>query len=71
MLLSLGIIAIVLGLVCVFERDLVWMLYEFDHRLLGTTVQRTRRWERLITLQGYFLVYLGVVALWGGLQPLL
>ncbi len=70
MLLSLGIVAIALGLACVFDRDLVWMLYEYDHRLLGSAAQRTRRWERLMTLQGHFLVYLGIVALWGGLRPL-
>lgn len=68
MLFSLGIIAIALGLACVFEQDLVWMLYEYDNRLLGTQAQRTRRWERLVTFQGYFLVYLGIIAFWGGLR---
>lgn len=69
MLLSLGIVAIALGLACVFERDLVWRLYEYDHRLLGTSAQRTHRWERLVMLQGHLLVYLGIVALWSGLHP--
>ena len=71
MLFTLGIIAIAVGLACVFERDLVWMLYEYDNRLFGTHAERTRRWERLVTLQGYFLVYLGIFAFWGGLRPLL
>jgi hypothetical protein len=68
MLLTLGIIAVALGLACIFERDLVWMLYEYDHRLTGTLATRTPRWEHTITYLGYFLVYLGIVAFWGGLR---
>lgn len=71
MLFTLGIIAIAVGLACVFERDLVWMLYEYDNRLMGTHTERTRRWERFVTLQGHFLVYLGIAAFWTGLRPLL
>ena len=68
MLVSLGVIAIALGLACVFDRDLIWMLYEYDNRLFGTAAKRSGRWERLVTLQGYFFVYLGIIAFWWGLH---
>jgi hypothetical protein len=70
MLLSLGFIAVAVGFVCLFEQDLVWMLYEFDNRLLGTFVERTRRWERLVSLQGHFLACLGIIAIVAGLRSL-
>jgi hypothetical protein len=68
MLFSLGTLAVAVGLACLFERDLVWALYEYDHRLFGTQAQRTRQWERMITALGYFMVYLGIVVFWFGLH---
>jgi len=68
MLFSLSLIAIAFGLACLFERDLVWMLYEYDSRLMGTWIERTARWEQQTTLMGFFFIALGIVGFWAGLR---
>jgi len=61
MLFSVSIIAIAFGLACLFERDLVWMLYEYDSRLMGTQVERSTRWNQQTTWLGLFFFTLGVL----------
>jgi hypothetical protein len=68
MLFSVSIIAIALGLACLFERDLVWMLYEYDSHLMGTSVERTPRWNQQAGWMGLFFVILGLVGFWAALQ---
>jgi hypothetical protein len=69
MLFSISIIAIAFGLACLFERDLVWMLYEYDSRIMGTRIERTAGWERQAVWMGYFFVILGFMGFWAALHP--
>jgi hypothetical protein len=55
-------------LACLFERDLVWMLYEYDSHLMGTSVERTPRWNQQAGWMGLFFVILGLVGFWAALQ---
>jgi len=68
MLLSISVIAIAFGLACLFERDLVWMLYEYDSHMMGTTIERTPRWNQQATWMGLFFVALGIIGFWTGLH---
>jgi hypothetical protein len=68
MLLSVSIIAIAFGLACLFERDLVWMLYEYDSRLMGTHAERSPRWNQQTTWLGFFFFTLGVLGFMVGLR---
>ncbi len=68
MLFSVSVIAIAFGLACLFERDLVWMLYEHDSRIMGTRIKRTTRWEQQATWMGYFFVALGLIGFWAALH---
>ncbi len=68
MLFSVSVIAIAFGLACLFERDLVWMLYEYDSRLTGAQVERTPRWNQQAAWMGLFLVILGIIGFWSALN---
>jgi|FLYN01.1.fsa_nt_gi hypothetical protein len=68
MLFSVSIIAVTFGLACLFERDLVWMLYEYDSRLMGTPAERTPRWNQQAAWMGYFFVALGLIGFWAALH---
>jgi hypothetical protein len=68
MLFSISVIAIAFGLACMFERDLVWMLYEYDSRIMGTQIERTAGWERQATWMGCFFVALGLLGFWAALH---
>lgn len=68
MLFSASIIAVAFGLACLFERDLVWMLYEYDSQLMGTRIERTPRWNQQAIWMGRFFVILGIIGFWSALQ---
>ena len=68
MLFSVSVIAIAFGLACMFERDLVWMLYKHDSRIMGTQIERTSRWEQQAAWMGYFFVALGLIGFWAALH---
>jgi hypothetical protein len=68
MLFSLSIIALAFGLACLFERDMIWMLYEYDSRLTGSFIERTPRWEQQATIMGFFFIVLGIIGFGAGLR---
>jgi hypothetical protein len=68
MLFSLSIIALAFGFACLFERDMVWMLYEYDSRLTGTLIERTPRWEKQAAIMGFFFIVLGIIGFWAGMR---
>jgi hypothetical protein len=60
--------ALAFGLACLFERDMIWMLYEYDSRLTGSLIERTPRWEQQATIMGFFFIVLGIIGFGAGLR---
>lgn len=63
MMISACIIAIGAGLVCLFDSEFAWQLYERDSQTIGLTVSRTRDWKHMVMAMGVFLIVLGVVGI--------
>jgi hypothetical protein len=51
------------GLVCIFGRDLVWELKQFDRRADGLVSERTPEWEGMTAAGGVVAILLGLVPL--------
>ena len=56
------------GLICLFERDMAFMLYEYDARLMGKVLKRTPDWDNLMRTQGAVLVMAGLIGFIVGLR---
>ncbi len=67
MVISAAIILIAFGVLCVFDKNTAWMLYEADARMMGKFIQRTSDWDGLMTTQGIVLAMLGIVGIMVGL----
>lgn len=68
MLLSASFMMMGFGLLCIFDADLVWSLYETDNRLFsGKAVHKSSNWETLIMQLGSVLLVLGGIGLMVGL----
>jgi hypothetical protein len=68
MVLVVSILIMAFGLMCLFERDIAFMLYEYDARLMGKVLRRTPDWDSLMRTQGTVLVLAGVLGLILGLR---
>ena len=68
MVISAGILLIFLGGLCLWQRDLAWMLVEADVRLTGGQIERTAEWEALTRTQGGVMLLLGVIGVLVGLR---
>jgi hypothetical protein len=68
MVLAASILLIAFGLMCLFEKDMAFRLYEYDARLMGKVLERTRSWEGLMQTQGAVLVLIGVIGFIVGLR---
>jgi hypothetical protein len=68
MVLVVSILIMAFGLMCLFERDIAFMLYEYDARLMGKVLRRTPDWDSLMRIQGAVLVMAGVLGLILGLR---
>jgi len=54
---------IVTGLLCVFARDLMWELTQFNNRTKGVASERTELWDFGTVVDGVAAVILGTVVL--------
>jgi hypothetical protein len=54
---------IVIGLLCVFARDLMWELTHFNNRMKGVASERTELWDFGTVVGGIAAVILGTVVL--------
>ena len=61
MVISAGIVLVCFGLMCLFQRDIAWMLYEADSRFFGKQLVRTHDWDQLMVIQGIVLVMIGIL----------
>jgi hypothetical protein len=68
LVISAGVILIAFGLMCVFDKNTTWVLYEHDARLFGRVIRRDREWEALMTTQGIVLVMIGIMGVIVGLR---
>ena len=68
MVLIASILLLGFGLMCLFERDIAFMLYEYDARLMGKVLKRTADWDSLMRTQGAVLVMAGLMGFILGLR---
>ena len=61
MVLVVGLVLVTVGLMCIFDPDLVFMIVELDARLFGKVLKRTPNWNSLMRKQGVLLVITGVI----------
>jgi|GEM_PF-3487792 len=61
MVFSVSAIAIAFGLLCWFDSDMVFRLYEHDLKMFGKVMERTADWNTTARAQGTFFIILGVV----------
>ena len=59
MVLVASILLIAFGLMCLFERDMAFQLYEYDAKLMGKILRRTQDWDSLMRTQGVVMVMVG------------
>ena len=50
---------IAFGLMCLFDREMAYRLYEYDAKLMGKVLERTPGWDSLMQTQGAVLVLVG------------
>lgn len=68
MVLMASVLLMGFGLMCLFERDIAFMLYEYDARLLGKVLRRTPDWDSLMRTQGAVLVMVSAIGFIIGLR---
>jgi hypothetical protein len=68
MVIVAGILLVAFGAMCVFEQDMAYMLYEYDARMMGKLLERTRDWENLMRVQGAVLILIGIIGLFTGIR---
>jgi hypothetical protein len=59
---------IAFGLMCMFEKDMAFRLYEYDAKLMGKVLERTPSWESLMRTQGAVLVLIGMIGFIVGIR---
>ena len=68
MVVVVSLILVTLGLMCLFDPDLVFMVVELDARLFGKVLKRSSNWSSLMRKQGILLVATGLVGFFIGLR---
>jgi hypothetical protein len=68
MVIVAGILLFAFGAMCVFEQDIAYMLYEYDARMMGKILERTRDWENLMRVQGAALILIGILGVLTGIR---
>lgn len=63
-----GLLAVVTGLLQIFNRDMAWRSAQGINRLNGTKSERTRTWEVASILQGVLGVAVGAALMWAASQ---
>ena len=68
MVLVASILLIAFGLMCLFERDMAFQLYEYDAKLMGKILRRTQDWDSLMRTQGVVMVMVGFMGFFIGFR---
>ena len=68
MVLIASVLLIAFGLLCLFERDMAFDLYEYDAKLMGKVLRRTQDWDSLIRTQGIVMLMVGFMGFFVGLR---
>lgn len=68
MVLIASVLLIAFGLLCLFERDMAFELYEYDAKLMGKVLRRTQDWDSLIRTQGVVMLMVGFMGFFVGLR---
>lgn len=58
-----GILAIVIGLINIRNKNLAWQWQKSENSWNGVKSERTADWEAMSTLRGYLAVIIGIVLL--------
>jgi hypothetical protein len=61
MIFIASVLLIAFGLMCVFDKEMAFRLYEYDAKLMGKVLERTRDWDGMIFTQGSVLVMVGII----------
>jgi hypothetical protein len=68
MILVASVLLIAFGLMCLFERDMAFQLYEYDAKLMGKVLRRTQDWDSLMRTQGLVMLMVGFMGFFIGLR---
>jgi hypothetical protein len=68
MILVASVLLIAFGLMCLFERDVAFQLYEYDAKLMGKVLRRTQDWDSLMRTQGLVMLMVGFMGFFIGLR---
>jgi hypothetical protein len=68
MILVASVLLIAFGLMCLFERDMAFHLYEYDAKLMGKVLRRTQDWDSLMRTQGLVMLMVGFMGFFIGLR---
>jgi hypothetical protein len=68
MILVASVLLIAFGLMCLFERDMAFQLYEYDAKLMGKVLRRTQDWDSLMCTQGLVMLMVGFMGFFIGLR---
>lgn len=63
MILGAGILTFFAGIVCFWDSELAWRLYELDSRTIGIQVEKPDDWRERVRYMGVNLILLGLLAL--------
>ncbi len=58
-----GLLLVGMGCLCVFAKDFVWELTQFNHEMRGVASERTDTWDTTTTISGVVAILLGVVVI--------
>src|SRR5262245_47483866 len=59
----IGILAICMGTVMIFNKTLAWKWQQWQNSMRGVPSVRTGNWAAATTFQGYFMIVISIVAL--------
>jgi len=72
MIITASFFVIGAGILCLYNKDLAWMLYEFDARMWGADAPRKgKNWQQQVQMAGYCLVWLGILGMMTGINLIL
>jgi len=69
MFIVFGLVMIVVGLVCLFAKDIVWELTDWQNRTKGLQSDRTPEWETSINISGVVAIVTGIFFIFVQFRP--
>ncbi len=61
MMISVSILVIAGGILCLRDADLAWQFYEWDCRMLSLAPPKLTNWQLRVRQVGYLLIGLGIL----------